>query len=92
MSEIFDNISKSRFELHAEGGIVFADYRHSDNVIRILYVETPLSLRGKGFAGHLMHSIMRIAKNQQKKVLPLCSYAAAWVKRHPEFDELTATQ
>jgi predicted GNAT family acetyltransferase len=54
----------------------------------IRHVEAPPRLRGKGTAGRLMEGIMASARAEGLKVVPLCSYAAAWLRRHPEHRDL----
>ncbi len=91
MSEIVtDNITRSQYELPVEGQIVFARYRRADGVVSILHVEAPVSLRGSGAAGRLMQGIVELARTQNEKLVPLCSYAAAWMRRHPESADLMA--
>jgi predicted GNAT family acetyltransferase len=90
MSDVIDNTARSQYELPVEGQTVFARYRRSDGVVSILHVEAPVSLRGTGASGRLMQGIMELARAQNEKLVPLCSYAAAWMKRHPETSDLLA--
>ncbi|HTY65424.1 MAG TPA: GNAT family N-acetyltransferase [Alphaproteobacteria bacterium] len=77
-----DNRKTSRYELDVEGQIVFAIYRRDGSTLYIRHVEAPPSLRGTGAAGRLMEGIMEIARAEQLHIVPLCSYAAAWMRRH----------
>ncbi len=79
---ITDNPQASRYELEVDGGIVFAIYRRQDSTLIIRHVEAPPRLRGTGAAGRLMTGIMEKVRAEQLKVVPLCSYAAAWMRRH----------
>jgi predicted GNAT family acetyltransferase len=91
MSEIVtDNTERHQYELPVEGQIVFARYRRQDGVVSILHVEAPVSLRGSGAAGRLMQGIVELVRSQNEKLVPLCSYAAAWMRRHPESADLLA--
>lgn len=91
MSEIVtDNKARSQYELPVDGQIVFARYRRQEGVVSILHVEAPVSLRGNGAAGRLMQGIVDLARRQNEKLVPLCSYAAAWMRRHPESADLLA--
>ena len=72
----------NRFELDIDGGTVFADYAKTGAAIQILHVETPPQLRGAGAAGKLMQAITDYAKAENIKIVPVCSYAVAWMKRH----------
>ena len=89
MSKPFtDNASQSRYELDVEGQIVFADYRKEDDVVYIIHVEAPKALRGKGAAGEFMRAMMEHLRAENRKMFPICSYAAAWVGRNREFQDL----
>jgi predicted GNAT family acetyltransferase len=68
--------------------VVFADYRRQPGRVVITHVEAPPALRGKGAAGRLMQGVMDLMRAEQVKVLPLCSYARAWILRHPEYRDL----
>jgi uncharacterized protein len=87
---IRDNPDASRYELDVNGEIVFALYRRVDSVVQIRHVEAPPALRGKGAAGRLMQGIVDNARASGTKLMPLCSYARAWMSRHPEYRDLLA--
>lgn len=82
-----DNREKSRFELEEGGAVAFANYRREGATLVIRYVEAPPVLRGTGAARRLMQGVMEIARAEGAKVLPLCSYAAAWIRRHKEWHD-----
>lgn len=88
MSDVTDNTARSQYEMPVEGQTVFARYRRNDGVVAILHVEAPVALRGTGAAGRLMQGIVELAREKNEKLVPLCSYAAAWMKRHPETADL----
>lgn len=81
MSSVADNAAKQRFELMVDNQIVFADYKRKDNELSILHVEVPVALRGKGAAGQLMAGIAAIGKQDDLKLIPVCGYAVAWMRR-----------
>ena len=87
---ITDNSQASRYELAVDGGIVFAIYRRDGATLFIRHVEAPPRLRGSGAAGRLMAGVMERARAEHLKVVPLCSYAAAWLRRHAEYRDLLA--
>ncbi|PJI38697.1 GNAT family N-acetyltransferase [Ferrovibrio sp.] len=95
MSDVTDNTAHNQYELSIEGEIVFARYRRQPNAqggdtVAILHVEAPVALRGTGASGRLMQGIIELARAKNEKLVPLCSYAAAWMKRHPETADLLA--
>ena len=81
-SQVTDNQAHHRFEMEVEGHIVFCNCRLDGNEIFLTHVETPVPLRGKGAAGDLMKGIMELTKQENLKVVPICSYAVAWLKRN----------
>jgi predicted GNAT family acetyltransferase len=85
---ITDNAARSRYELDVDGKIVFANYRRVGSTLHIPYVEAPPSLRGTGAAGRLMRGMMETARAEGLKVVPICSYASAWIRRHREYHDL----
>lgn len=85
---VTDNPGQSRYELEVDGLIAFARYRRDGDVLVIPHVEAPPALRGTGAAGHLMRGVMERAREQGLKVRPVCSYAAAWIRRHREYHDL----
>jgi predicted GNAT family acetyltransferase len=83
-SAVIDNQQQSRFELTEQGMTAFATYRRFPDRLVIPHVEAPPALRGKGTANRLMEGVAAIANANGLKLVPLCSYAAAWLRRHPQ--------
>jgi len=79
-----DNRKTSRYELDVGGQVVFAIYRRDGLTLYIRHVEAPPNLRGTGAAGRLMEGILEIARAEHLSIVPLCSYAAAWMRRHAQ--------
>ena len=95
MTDFRDVRAEQRFEQgfsDADGQLrtVFADYAVQGDSRVILHVEADPALRGTGAAGRFMQAMAEHARAEGLKLAPRCSYAAAWLKRHPEFDDLKA--
>lgn len=82
-ARLTDNETFGRFEMTESGQVVFADYRRAAGRLFIDHVETPIALRGSGAAGRLMSLIADHAREATLEIVPICSYAVAWLKRHP---------
>ena len=54
------------------------------------HTETPPHLRGRGIASRLIRGALEHARAQQLKVVPRCAFVAAFMARHPEFNDLLA--
>lgn len=85
MTSVVNNQEKQRYELEIDGHTAFADYRRENDILTLTHVEAPPALRGTGAAGRLMEGIMQSVRQEKLKVIPLCSYAAAWLQRHPQY-------
>lgn len=81
-SDFRNNTSQSRYELHIGPLFAYASYRVSDKTLYIDYVEAPPELRGTGAAGRLMEHIVSDAKTKDLTIIPICGYAASWLRRH----------
>ena len=87
---VTDNVARHRFELAEAGAVAFADYRRDGERLVIPHVEAPDALRGAGAAGRLMDGVVAHARAEGRKIVPICSYAAAWLQRHPEHADIVA--
>jgi hypothetical protein len=90
MSSVTDNKARSRYELVEQGQTAYADYRRDAGRLYIDYVFSPAPLRGHGTAGRLMDGLVADAREQKLKLVPICGYAAAWLRRHREHADLLA--
>ena len=71
-----------------QGMTSWADYRLSGDRLFIDHVEAPPALRGTGASGRLMAALAADARDRGLKITPICGYAAAWLRRSPEFRSL----
>ncbi len=89
-SELRNNTADSRYEMVEQDMTSWADYRLSGDRLYIDHVESPPALRGTGAAGRLMAALAADARTQGLRITPICGYAAAWLRRSPEFRDLLA--
>jgi hypothetical protein len=83
-----DNRERGRYEMEIDGKIVFADYHLRGTTLVIPHVEAAPALRGTGAASRLMRAVMEKARGAGWRVVPLCGYAAAWIRRHKDYHDL----
>ena len=88
--EIRHDPRSSRFETRVDGHECELDYRLAGNVMTITHTGVPVPVEGRGIASALTQAAMETARAQGWKVVPACAYAATWMRRHPEFDDLRA--
>ena len=90
MSELRNDHQRSRYEMDEQGLTSYAAYRRQGDRLYIDYVFAPPQLRGKGASGRLMAALAADARDQGAKIIPICSYAGAWLQRNPEFHDVLA--
>jgi predicted GNAT family acetyltransferase len=86
MSELRD--TGHRYEMDEQGLTSWADYRRAGDVLYIDHVEAPVALRGSGAAGRLMAAVAAEARARSLRIVPICGYAAAWLRRSKEYGDL----
>lgn len=85
---MIDNEERHRFETVENGLLVFCNYREHDGRYVLTHVEADPALRGTGAAARLMQAIVDHARAENLKLIPRCSYAVAWFRRHPEAQDV----
>ena len=66
----------------------FAAYRISGDVITFTHTEVDDRMEGHGVGSRLAHAALEDVRSQGKQVRPLCAFIAAYIQRHPEFQDL----
>lgn len=59
-------------------------------VMSINHTGVPEAVGGRGIASALVQAAFALARQRGWKVLPACSYAAAWAQRHADVADLLA--
>ena len=83
-----DNKAQHRFEMGAGDETAVAYYSLAPGVITFTHTEVPVALRGQGIASRLMRGVLETARAEGLQVVPRCSFVAAFMRRHPEFNDL----
>lgn len=79
-----------RFETHVDGFECVLDYVERAGVMTITHTGVPSATGGRGIAGALVQAALDAARVNGWRVVPACSYAAAWIGRHPAYQDLLA--
>jgi len=88
--EVHDDPAHHRFELMEAGRTAFIDYRLAPGVITLVHTEVPPELSGKGVGSRLVRGALELVRASALKVVPRCSFVAAYMGKHPEFNDLLA--
>ncbi len=88
--DIRHNEEESRFETTVDGTTAFAAYDlEGENRIVFTHTIVPQALSGRGIANQLVKHGLEHAREKKLTVVPQCSFVAAYLQRHPEYQELT---
>ncbi|MEW7007662.1 GNAT family N-acetyltransferase [Lentilitoribacter sp. EG35] len=71
-----------------DGSEAELNFQLRHNVMVINHVGVPTQHRNHGLAAKLVKKAIEDAKEKQLKVQPVCPYAAAQFRRHPEWSDL----
>jgi predicted GNAT family acetyltransferase len=82
------NSPENRFEAEVGGELSVADYELRGTEMIMTHTYVPPQLRGQGIAEKLVRVALEHARDQRLRVVPACSYVAAFIRRHPEFQPL----
>ncbi len=87
-SQIRDNSEHHRYELAVDGEIAYVLYRRKPGIITLIHTEVPETLAGRGIGSRLARHVLDSARGDGLKVVPLCPFIAAFMNKHPEYDDL----
>jgi len=88
--QVRDNTQLNRYEMPVEDDVAFIAYRRADQVVTMLHAEVPSRLSGRGFGSAMVKGALDLARAEGIKVVPLCSFVAAYIDRHDEYRDLLA--
>lgn len=80
--------SAQRFTARVDGHQAELDYLLRDGAMVITHTGVPVPIGGRGIASQLTRAAFEHARGEGWKIRPVCTYAAAWAKRHPEYASL----
>ncbi|MDB6082644.1 MAG: hypothetical protein JWN43_525 [Gammaproteobacteria bacterium] len=87
MTAIEHDTDAHRFTAHVDGERADLDYLLSNGVMTITHTGVPPAIGGRGIAADLMRAALAAARTAGWSVNPACSYAAAYMRRHPDSGE-----
>ena len=90
--EIIHNEAEKCFEVWIEGNLSKLDYIRDGKNFVITHVGVHPELRGQGVAGKITQAGLEYARANSLRVIPMCSYAAAYIRRNPQYADLVKQQ
>ena len=86
---VTDNPSRHRFEIDlGDGEFAFAAYNLLPGAIRFYHTVVPERHGGQGLGTALIQAGLAAARERGLKVVPICPFFAAYLKKHPEEQDI----
>ena len=87
-ASIEHDAAAQRFQTLVDGTLAVLDYERRDGAMVITHTVVPEAIGGRGIAAQLTRFALDHARAAGWKVVPACSYAAAFLQRHGEYADL----
>lgn len=88
MTGIEHDTDARRFRTSLDGSDAVVEYELVDGGMVITHTRVPDAISGRGVASRLTRAAFEHARAAGLHVRPMCSYAAGWAERHPEYRAL----
>lgn len=75
----------NRFEINVGNETAYVEYTLHDNNLDIEHTYVPHAWEGQGLAAALVREAYDYALTNNLRPQATCSYAVAWLERHPEY-------
>ncbi len=82
------NPQAGRFELEKDGHLAVLEYELAAGKIIFTHTGVPTALERQGIGSRLARAGLDYARAQGLKVVPLCSFVAGYIQKHPEYQDL----
>lgn len=80
--EIVHTPEDSLFAIHIGEDMAYQEYIQTKTDLVITHTEVPKNLEGKGIGSLLAKNALAYAEENGLKVMPLCPFMAAYVRKH----------
>lgn len=87
-----DNPAAHRFEAEVDGFLAVAEYRLKDGTITFTHAGVPSELEGRGIGTRLVEASLAAARERGWRVVPRCSFFAAYMRKHTAVQDLLSPE
>lgn len=85
---ITHNQAAKRFETFIDNQVGYISYQERNDKLVYDHTIVPPELGGRGVGSALVKHALDYAREQDKKVLPQCSFVASYINDHSEYQDL----
>jgi len=80
--------NSGRFIVRVDGQMGELVYEQKKDQLIFTHTGVPPALEGRGIGGQLVRAGLDYARENKLRVVPLCSFVAAYIRRHSEYQDL----
>jgi uncharacterized protein len=93
MLAVSDNPPMSRFEMTSGDAVAFVEYRRDGDRIVLTRTEVPdAALSGQGVGSKLVAGVLDGIRSRRGTVVAQCEFVSAFIRRHPGYHGVEATE
>lgn len=86
---VVDNPEQLRYELWLDSSLAgFITYRREPSVLVLVHTDVDPAYEGRGFGGRLVKGALDDIRARGLRLVPLCPFVDAYIRRHPEYADL----
>ena len=86
--DIVHDEQAKRFETSIDGHTGYISYQERDDKLVYDHTIVPQELGGRGVGSALVKHALNYARDNNKKVVPQCSFVASYIDKHSEDQDL----
>jgi predicted GNAT family acetyltransferase len=88
---VTDRPDQLRYEIDVDGELAgFLLYRREPGVLELVHTDVDPKWEGKGVGAALVQGALDDVRARGLKVRPYCPFVAAYIRRHPDYDDIVA--
>jgi predicted GNAT family acetyltransferase len=86
--KVINNTERQQFQVTADDEVASLEYRLYEGMIVLMHTEVPEKAGGHGIGSALAEYAFRYARANHLPVKVYCPFVQAYLKRHPEYQDL----
>ena len=88
---VTDHPNELRYEIEVDGELAgFLLYRVEPGALELVHTDVDPKWEGKGVGGALVKGALEDIRARELKIRPYCPFVRAYLRRHPEYEDLVA--
>lgn len=91
-AQVVNNADAGKYEISFDGKPAgYAEYRLRDGRVIFTHTEVDSAFEGHGIGSTLARRALDDVRERGLKAVPLCPFIAAYIERHPDYQDLVAS-